>query len=140
LLDSIGNPNRNVFLAGGIDGLLTNRKVNLDGFVLAASKTVDRSNYRDYYAYNPDGDIFSQWGGTTKLLGSEVNYYRVEGTAKAFVTDSFMTIRSPDDTLELLSGPRFNPAIPVIQGAPPVRDHIAVTPRAVRLTASGDHP
>jgi hypothetical protein len=119
LLDAIGNPNSSLFYAAGLDGYLSTSVVNLPNFPVASRRTVTDSTYQRYYAYNPSGDIHTEWGGGPSLVGSEVTYYRLSPAPdKVYVAPTYKRVASPADAVTYLEGPAFQPDVPVVIGGP----------------------
>jgi len=118
LIDRIGNPNHNYFVAGGIDGLLTDHPVSLADFPLAADHKLGSADVRRYYHYNPDGGIHDNWGGGPNQIGAHIRFYRANGSRQFYVSPTFAVVANGDAALHYLET-TSHPEIPVVESDGP---------------------
>ena len=114
LIDKIGNPNTNLFLAGGINGLLTTRTLEDPAYKLVSSIEINKDNYKQLFIYNANGDIHNDWGDNSALIGSKLNYYELTKAKKFYFSQNYMSINSEKDSADYLESGKLKPDNPII--------------------------
>lgn len=114
LIDKIGNPNTNLFLAGGINGLLRTRVLEDPAYKLVSSVEINKDNYKQFFAYNANGDIHNDWGDNLLLTGSKLYYYELTQAKKFYFSQNYVSVNTEKDFTDYLESGKLKPDNPVI--------------------------
>lgn len=115
ILDQSGNPNTNLLMAAGIDGILTTRVLpHNSNYNLVSSKSITLENYKKLFLYNANGDIHNDWGSDPGVIGGKINYFKLKKNKRYYFTSNYMEMNNQKKIISYLKSKKENSYIPIL--------------------------
>ncbi len=127
LLDANGSPQASFMRAAGIKSVLTNATLNRDDMKLDSVEPVTEQNRQQFFHYNPNKELHSNWGGQPDIVGSEVRKYTLNKVHENYFISAYQNDADEDKAIDYLKtrGVEFEPIVTSAEPMPGVRKNAA---------------